>query len=190
MFEIELKAHVDDREKVMESLNSFADYLQSVQKDDVYWAVHKDGRKIQTRIRKEVDLDSGVSKIYMTYKRKERRIAENGNALEVNDERECEISDSDALETLLKDAGFVVALEKHKSVMGWRFGECHIELCAVPPLGDFLEIEVMSEKDDEKTAEEKKLKIMEIFNRCGIGEEKIENRYYSEMLAEIKSAVE
>ena len=190
MFEIELKAHVDDREKVIENLNSFADYLQSVQKDDVYWAVHKDGRKIQTRIRREKDLDSGVSKIYMTYKRKERRIAENGNALEVNDERECEISDSDALETLLKDAGFVVALEKHKSVMGWRFGECHIELCAVPPLGDFLEIEVMSEKDDEKTGEEKKLKIMEIFNRCGIGEEKIENRYYSEMLAEIKSAVE
>lgn len=190
MFEIELKAHVDDREKVIENLNSFADYLQSVQKDDVYWAVHKDGRKIQTRIRREKDLDSGVSKIYMTYKRKERRIAENGNALEVNDERECEISDSDALETLLKDAGFVVALEKHKSVMGWRFGECHIELCAVPPLGDFLEIEVMSEKGDEKTTEEKKRKIMEIFCRLGIGEEKIENRYYSEMLAEIKSAVE
>lgn len=190
MFEIELKAHVDDREKVIENLNSFADYLQSVQKDDVYWAVHKDGRKIQTRIRREKDLDSGVSKIYMTYKRKERRIAENGNALEVNDERECEISDSDALETLLKDAGFVVALEKHKSVMGWRFDECHIELCAVPPLGDFLEIEVMSEKGDEKTTEEKKRKIMEIFGRLEIGEEKIENRYYSEMLAEIKSAVE
>jgi hypothetical protein len=31
---------------------------------------------------------------------------------------------------------------------------------------------------------------MEIFGRLGIGEEKIENRYYSEMLAEIKSAVE
>ncbi len=187
MFGIELKAHADNRKKVVDCLNTFADYLQSVQKDDVYWAMQKSGGKIQTRIRKERDLDTGSSKIYMTYKRKECRFSENGSAFEVNDERECLLSDSDALETFLKDTGFEISLEKHKSVMGWQFGECHIELCTVPPLGDFLEIEVMSDKNDERTTNEKKQKIIEIFKRCEISEDKIENRYYSEMLNEKKS---
>ena len=182
MYEIELKAHVDDRKSVIEKLGTFAGFLQSVQKDDIYWAIHKNGEKIQARIRKETDLETSEKKIYLTYKRKENRIAENGKSYEVNDEKECEISDSSALEAVFADSGFEIALEKHKTVYGYQYGECHIELCTVPPLGDFLEIEILSGKNDEETVSEKRKLLLEVLRECGIPEEKIENRYYSEML--------
>lgn len=187
MYEIELKAHVDDRESVLKKLETFAEFLCSVQKDDIYWATSENGKKIQARIRKETNLVTSERKIFLTYKRKESRIAENGKSYEVNDEKECEISADSALTSLFSDSGFEIALEKHKTVSGWQSGECHIELCNVPPLGDFLEVEIISEKNDDDTVCEKRALLLEILNRCGISEDKIENRYYSEMLKSTQS---
>ena len=37
MFEVELKAHVCNREELIKKLNSFADYIRTVEKSDVYY---------------------------------------------------------------------------------------------------------------------------------------------------------
>ncbi len=54
MNEIELKAHVTDREKVKEKLNSFARFQRSVTRDDCYY-VGPSGKGKKIRIRKETE---------------------------------------------------------------------------------------------------------------------------------------
>ena len=61
----------------------------------------------------------------------------------------------------------------------------HAELCEVPPLGDFLEIEIIKEKNDEETVKKMKDIIMKIFEECGIKKEDIESRYYRDMLKKL-----
>lgn len=124
--------------------------------------------------------------VLFTYKRK--RLVQNGEgaAIEVNDENECTIGSKGALEAMLLDAGFTVSHRKHKRAEGYMAqtpcGEAHIELCAVPPLGNFLEIEVISEKHDDETVTQAHQAIKDIFTRCGIPLDAIEERYYTQML--------
>lgn len=199
MYEIELKARVADRKSVIAALNSFATFTKAVQKDDLYWKVDRDGKKISVRIRREEafassEISAEVVKktpkqnpqVLFTYKRKEVRTDQNGSSIEVNDEKECSISDYKPLEALFEDLGFSPYLEKHKTVLAWKFQDALLELCTVPPLGDFLEIEVMSPVNDGPDVENIRSRIKEMLAKAGLGEETIEKRYYSEMLAEVK----
>ncbi len=189
MFEIEAKAHVEDRGAVIQKLNQGASYLGSVHKKDSYY---KNAEGIKPRIRREIPWDTketnlpnpAKSQILLTYKRKEVRKNQDGKVLEVNDEKESTLSDDQALDSLLKDSGFSIYLEKEKFVMGWQKGRAHIELCTVPPLGDFLEIEIMAPSNEEGLVEDCRKEIISILAQAGIGEDKIENRYYSDMLRE------
>lgn len=198
MKEIELKVHVEDRDSLIEKLNSFATYTNSIQRDDFYWGTSATCRN-KIRIRKE----SGVPnepretrpETIVTYKRKELRTNSQGQAVEVNDEKECTISNPEPLEAFLTDIGYSVVLKKRKSVMVWMMknspqekSSISFELCNVPPLGDFLEIEILIKDDSEEKIRSAQEKLFELLDMTGIGRDKIENRYYSEMLRELESA--
>ena len=62
------------------------------------------------------------------------------------------------------------------------------ELCNVPPLGDFLEIEILIKDDSEEKVRSAQEKLFELLDMTGMGRDKIEQRYYSEMLRELGSA--
>ena len=64
----------------------------------------------------------------------------------------------------------------------WHYDGAHLELCTVERLGDFMEIEILTESNDEKTVSQTKEKLLKMLSKCGISEDKIENRYYSQML--------
>ncbi|MBR1910864.1 MAG: hypothetical protein IJ828_00750 [Treponema sp.] len=195
MTEIELKAHVDDRTALIEVLDAKASYKGRVMRDDEYYgkSVH-DTHKI--RIRKEIcDEKNGTGKetFLITYKRKEIRTDAEGTAVEVNDEKECSVSSTDALKAFLTDTGYSVQLKKHKDVMDWELCipahellpeplTATFELCAVPPLGDFLEIEILSPRNDEESVAKVHKRLEELLELTGIPKSKIEKRYYSEML--------
>ena len=211
MYEIELKAHVEDSREVASTLDSFAEYIGALTKRDTYYRLplacvptgteaasskradakaHSENTEVQThigcRIRKTVYEKTGEPKITFTYKRKELRKDADGIAIEVNDEKECTLSETDAIESFIKDAGGSISHVKEKIIKEWyaetEAGKAHIELCTVPPLGDFLEIEVLA-KDDAHT-ENAKRAILSIFKNCSIDESAIERRYYSDMLDE------
>lgn len=191
MTEIELKAHVDDRKSLIKTLTSFAKYEGSVTKDDTYYK--KDG--VSIRIRKETH-DGGNQIFLVTYKRKETRTDDSGTSIEVNDEKECEVSSPEALTSFLTDTGYTISLTKHKEVMDWTVPLSHeitpanlhatFELCAVPPLGDFLEIEILSPVHDENTVSLLHKELETLLDKTGIPKSRIEHRYYSELLSEIK----
>lgn len=232
MYEIELKAHVTDRDSVIKALGSFASYAGGLDKKDTYYHLPRHSSNpavtpsddsvlsedsadyISCRIRYETHIGSAGkcsvqenvctpeacgtgrhvpekecrTEILFTYKRKELRKGVTGAPIEVNDEKECTLSEAAPLEALLADAGFTVARTKHKITEGWfapvKCGQAHIELCTVPPLGDFLEIEIISETEDKCRVDEARSEIEKLFVKCGIQLSAIEPKYYSELLAE------
>ena len=187
MTEIELKAHVDEPEKLRERLNKIAKFSLQVVRDDTYYG----NGKVSIRIRKENVKSANKTSLLFTYKRKEKRI-QNGTVVEVNDEHECILSESEPLEAFLKDAGFEVTLTKHKEVEDWCFINAvsvngkvlsaTYELCLVPPLGYFLEIEILSPFSDEDSLLAVRKALESLLEKAGISKDKIENRYYKEML--------
>lgn len=195
MYEIELKAHVENRAALIKTLENFAYFSGAVEKEDSYYAKTVDGKEFSVRIRKETpfapkeisaptNIDTQKTVIF-TYKRKELLI-QDGKALEVNDEKECTLNNAEPFEAFLSDTGFELVLTKHKIVLDWQYNDVLLELCKVPPLGDFLEIEIMSESNDDKQIEQTNKKLLSMLAKCGIDESKIEKRYYSQMLMEIK----
>ena len=150
MYEIESKAHVLQRENVIQKLNSFATYGGKSEKKDIYYRIPTEFSPesyVSIRFRTEVfySQDKTEKITYFTYKKKSIQKDKNSSAIEVNEEHECTISDFSAIETFLKDIGGKISLIKEKITEHWTYilnnEEMHIELCNVPPLGDFLEIE-------------------------------------------------
>jgi adenylate cyclase class 2 len=92
------------------------------------------------------------------------------------------VSDTEPLRALLQDTGFKVKLVKHKAAHKWTFGRAVIELCAVEPLGDFLEIEVMCESNDDENVALARAEIESLMTRAGVSLDDIEDRYYSDLL--------
>lgn len=182
MYEIELKARVDEREAVIAALNDFAAFCGTAEKHDTYYALRRGTETVTARIRTESSADG--EHILLTYKRSERRTTADGTATEVNDEQECELSAREAVESLLADSGFSVALTKTKRAMQWRHDDALFELCAVPPLGDFLEIEILSQTDDAETVGRIQERLRTLLARAGVPAEKIESRYYRDLLRE------
>ena len=148
---------------------------------------------LSVRLRKEVAISNEKTnqKNILTYKRKEKKVSGNGLETELNDEKECEVSSFNALESLFQDAGFAPYLTKQKSVEDYiastPYGNATLELCEVSKLGDFLEIEILSEKNDEKTVSQIQMELRNLLAKCEIPETDIESRYYSELLSEIEN---
>ena len=194
--EIELKAHARDREAVLEKLRSFAVFDKSVSKDDRYFKMEKAGAPnghITARVRQEKNADQEgraiEEKFFLTYKKKEKRVSSGGGALEVNQEFECALDNAECLEALFADIGFVPYFTKHKDAVGFyadtKCGRAHLALGSVPPLGDFLEIEFVTGGDipEEKIAA-MRAELEALVVKCGLALEDIEEKYYSELLAE------
>ena len=207
MYEIELKAHVYNRDELIPKLNADARYLGTAEKTDAYWrqtafvrdtAIAANGKagtmrpaeqapaenSLTVRIRTEYTETAAKEKTcrhLVTYKQKHRICKENP-ALEVNDEKEFAISDRAEFERFLQKAGFEAVFEKHKKNMQWTKDSVFIELCTVAPLGDFLEMEILAETADENRIKEARLALEKLLKKYGIPLEQIEPMYYSELL--------
>ncbi len=181
MNEIELKARVVDKAKVEEKLNSFAKFERSVTRDDRYY-IGPSGKGKKIRIRKETENETVTW--LLTYKKKENRRGPDGTTSEVNEELETAMEDPTPLVQYLEDSGYTVALRKHKDVLDWVHDGATLELCNIPPLGWFLEIEILSEKNDEETVQAAQKKLKELLLKSGLSEKDIEEKYYSELLKE------
>ncbi len=196
--EIEVKAHVKDRDSLLQKVKAFSSFDKIVIKDDSYFKLAKEGfagGHLTARLRREERRDKEnkllESANLLTYKKKERRLSADGAAIEVNQEYESAVENPQALEALFLDIGFEPYFTKHKDTIGFYAdtpcGKAHLELCSVPPLGDFLEIEFVTDGDssaEEIEAMRKELEALVL--KSGLRLEDIEEKYYSELLQEIK----
>ena len=165
MYEIELKAWVDDVPATENKINEFAKYIGLTEKHDTYW--RKKNSEIGIRIRQETG-----KPIIATWKEKNLK----DGSVEINTEREFVIGSTeftndtipndqnseslkkalDTFESFLKTSDFEISLQKYKSTKTWHyqteeFNLITIEISYVEFLGYFIEIEILSEKNDDET---------------------------------------
>ena len=191
MYEVELKAWLDNKTETENKLKNFAIFDGFIEKQDTYY--HLKSHNITVRIREEKitrQNNQVENQILVTYKKKESRISKNGETYEVNLEKEFTISSKEDFQQILFDSGYEISLEKHKSVSSYYFTvktynkeiPCHIELCYIEKLGDFIEIETLTEDNSEENTLKLKDALLSILEKVDVPTSKIEKRYYKEML--------
>jgi len=174
MFEVELKAWLKRPEAVEEKLLDMgAVFVGAFTYRDLYLShatLKVPGEDEELRIR-EVG-DEG----YLTLK---------GKALDkekTKEELEVKVYDPGTLVEIFKKLGFNVYAEKVKHVRLYDLEGIRVAIVKVEKLGDFIEVELMVEKQDE--VEKAKKRLYNLLDRLGIGRENIEFRYYLELLAQ------
>ena len=181
MIEVELKAHVRDRASVKAAIAAFARPAGKVEKRDAYWHGSDWRQNPGTkgfRIRSE-----GESNI-VTFKTKH-----SDGGIEINLEREFEISDRAAFVELVLRLGCEAFYTKRKTGLAFKAdvgganpGEATIEIVEVEGIGDFVEIEILLEDEDPARIASAQGALRALLARTGVDEMDIEPRFYSELL--------
>ena len=196
MYEIELKAWVDDVPATENKINEFAKYIGLTEKHDTYW--RKKNTEVGIRIRQETG-----KPIIATWKQKNLK----DGSVEINTEREFVIGSTeftndtipndknaeslknalDTFEIFLKTSDFEISLQKYKSTKTWHyqteeFNLITIEISYVEFLGYFIEIEILSEKNDDETISIAQNCLHQTLQKCEISKDRIETRYYWQLL--------
>jgi adenylate cyclase class 2 len=200
-FEIELKAWIDDREAAERRIGALADLTADYEKEDRYWlpaSPSGEPRAVPVsgvRIRRETVIARDGNKesvTLVTYKTKEVR-----DGIEVNNEKEFSLKDPlgggaagdeaavEAFEELLERLGLTPGISKKKKGRSWKYGGITVELSDVERLGCFLELEVLAGDCESETVERARESLFGLLGLIGISKDRIETRYYNEMLAKL-----
>jgi predicted adenylyl cyclase CyaB len=187
MIEVELKAHIRDRTAVESRVASFAEPEGDVDKLDAYW--HGPDWRMQ-RGKKGFRLRTERGRSLVTFKTKR-----NEGGIEINHEREFEISDPAVFVELAERLGCEPFYTKRKRGSRYRIEPCGpsgsglscpggatIEIVEIEGLGDFIEIEVLLEEEEPASIALAQGEIRGILARAGVPESDIEPRFYSELL--------
>ncbi len=186
--EFEIKAWADDWETVKNHIDHFAQFSGFYEKSDSYWIVPAEMNpffpelKSGIRIREESFTNADGKKHRITrvcFKKKE--ILTN---MEVNVEKEFDISNVSTFEELLSNFSLVKGLSKQKKGWSWNYNDITVELSEIKGLGWFCELEIIAEQNDEEFIALSKKRLFEVLKKTGIDASKIETRYYMEMLGE------
>jgi len=186
--ETELKAVVDDPERLASALSGAGNYCYSYHKADSYWTLPY-GNPGRLRIRNEEKTfpdGQSSSSIIVTFKTKEIY-----GEMEVNNEREFTISDSNVFEEILTQLGLEPDIKKEKQGRAWKLEAENngpsvlAELSLVTRLGHYIELEILSDTSDEQTLRQNYSRLLALLEELGIPRQHIEIRPYTAMLREL-----
>lgn len=218
MVEIELKARLQDIAVFFSKVSSLARFQRCCHKNDTYWREPVKEIQIRLReeevfftdfsrlrlqqwpvnpilsdkeqwipFENSTENESAMppaKNIVVTYKRKELL----DSSLEVNQEQEFQIDEKEPFEIFLQDTGFSVSLKKEKLVAAWEWENVTVELCFIPELGNFLELEVLAPCDSPEVVAAAHKRLRAALALCGVAESAIEGRYYSQLLQEARNS--
>ena len=173
MYEVEIKAWIDDLVRVEAVVTTFARFLESYEKRDVYYRSPSGDRPREFRLR--VQEGRGT----VTFKEKSVR-----DGIELNRESEFGVSDATFFDRLMQEIGCVRFLEKVKRGRAYTFDGIRIEVGIVEHLGAFVEIEELVESDEPAVLEAARGRVRKVLDECGVEESRIEGRYYTDLLLE------
>lgn len=192
--EVEIKAWVDDPAALRALLAGRYPHGGSFVKEDVYYRLpaaetHGAG---SPRAIEAAQPSSGSSAIEFRLRVEEhesfvtakRKTVVDG--VEINEEIEFTVSEARAFEQFAGYLGAAVFARKRKVGDRYRAGEATIELAHVDRLGDFVEIERLIEEAGPAEIDAANRDVRSLLKEIGIGEDKIEPRYYIDMLAQLE----
>jgi len=176
MQEIEIKFRIENREKLLSKLKSLHLQLSEpvYQKDIIFVPDLNDTKngegKIFVRIRKQNE------KQMITLKKQSKVIMQ-------NKEIEFGISDIDKAYDFLEMLGLKEWVTIEKERIETTYQEFNLCMDQVTRLGDFIEIEILSEEENQTELYEKK--ILSVAKELDIPIENRVNNYYDSMIAEL-----
>jgi len=176
MQEIEIKFQIENYDKLLSKLESLGSHFSEpmVQKDIIFVPDLNDTTngegKIFIRIRKQNE------KQILTLKKQSKVIMQ-------NKEIEFGISDMDKAYDFLETIGFKEWVTVEKTRTETTYQEFNLCIDQVKRLGNFIEIEILSEEENQTEFYEKK--ILEVAKELGISKENRVNNYYDSMIAEL-----
>jgi adenylate cyclase class 2 len=177
MYEVELKAWIDDPDAVQARLEKLCSFTRAYDKRDRYFAAPQataDPGWLPQQFRLRRDDETLVC----TYKQK--RIED---GVEVNLEREFEVSDEEAFVGLIRRLGCTPLVDKHKQGRQYAYRGLTVELSRVDNLGTFLEIEKLVADDaSDADREAAGAEVREALVALGVDPSRIEARPYTRML--------
>ena len=115
MFEIEIKAWLDNPSETERIVSTFAEYAGASFKSDCYW--YNEQQKIEVRVREEKFVSKDNKKTETILVTNKTKTVSGG--MEVTSENEFQISDKSAFESFLQAAGFVIQTTKIKSTQNY-----------------------------------------------------------------------
>jgi len=178
-YEVEIKAHARDPERLKAMLEERYGRGADFQKRDVYFSQEQgvagsEGLAFRLRFERGAGEESSI----VTAKKKGMRAG-----VEINEEHEFCVSDPDAFCAFAAALGYGAALEKNKIGQAWSPEPgVTIELAEVAGLGHFIEIENMVDAEGAIPAAHDRVRALLV--SLGLGEQEIEPRYYTDMLKE------
>lgn len=172
--EIELKAHVDNFDRIKSFLDNNCEFKGRTVKKDVYFRAEKDSESsLQFRLR--------VTEARQVVTAKRKKIVDQ---TEVNQEIEFGIDNPIEFEKFARYIGFFEHIAKKKTAYVYKNGPILCELCHLEELGDFLELEILLEEESEELILKARKSLHSFLEKTGIPEEMIEVKYYTQMLKE------
>ena len=168
---------MDNYRVLMDRISAIEGISQPVaeHKADIYFS--RPGEKKHFRVRLQADC------VVITSKTKEKR----NDGTEDNHEVEfgTDVESYPRVLAFFSSLGFEEFIRKEKTGWLWSFGKVAVELVQVGPLGWFIEMEIVL-GDDASDADvlRAKSELFELLGRLGIGREKLEDRYYMDLLRE------
>ncbi len=160
--EIELKFELDEKDKVASKLNAVAKFVKETHEKDIYYVPqHRDFLKVYP-VREWIRIRETDDKVQLNYK--DWHHTKEYNAISC-DELESDVSDGEAVKSILKRLDFkeIVVVDKLRKY--WTFKDLIIQVDTVKELGDFIEVEADKEFSSVEDAKEYMLKVM---NELGI----------------------
>jgi len=186
--EIELKARLEESESIKKRLSLLGIFLHSYEKYDSYWVLASDTAFI-ARIRREKTVQNGTvnEKTLVTNKIKEIK-----GGIEINNEQEFSVSSAEIFENFLRQAGMQPQMKKEKHGWAWHIKKdakspILAELSMVKGLGWFIELELIAHDRSSQTVDSCREKLLSLLAELGVDREKIEDRTYSMLLAELSA---
>jgi adenylate cyclase class 2 len=179
MYEVELKAWVDDTTSVERTLEKACVFRRTFDKRDRYFAAPSCAAA-EEWVPKQFRLRQEAGTLVCTYKQKRMEAG-----VEVNLEREFDVSDEDAFVGLVERIGCTPLVDKHKHGSLWEYHGLNVELSEVDRLGTFLEIERLVDDDADEAAQRRaQQQVRTALVELGGDPNRIEERPYTRMLLE------
>ena len=101
---------------------------------------------------------------------------------QTKEELETPVPDPNAVKAVLRRLGFVDAIYKCKRCSHWRLDDAILTVGEVEGLGLFVEVEIPTEREEDVATN--RARLPDFLDRIGIPREKVEIRYFTEMLVE------
>lgn len=157
--EVEVKIKIREKEELIQNLRNlgFRETKQVVERDIYYTSAHHDFAALDEalRVRTVEDLDSGHKTAVITYK---------GAKLDAvsmsRKELETEVGNAEICQEILKQIGFQPVLPVEKQRQYFQNDTMTACVDSVTGLGDYLELEILVEREEERPEALKQLEAM------------------------------